>query len=214
MRRFDPSVWFVPIVLLGLGLATCAVTTQCAWPRCLQRLLGNRDCSRHDEPRATRRIPLTRECRAPASRNELGSCPSPRRAAPRRTNHFDMVIDPGHGDELAVGHSTALGVRGPGVTLEKDVTLRLAEQLGWRAIALPLPPPDSSRRPSHSDLGMALPRAHDCCASLMSGARIFSCCSRATQTSGCSSGWRRIRAMSRSRERSRGTRAPSVRRTR
>jgi N-acetylmuramoyl-L-alanine amidase len=41
----------------------------------------------------------------------------------------DIVIDAGHGDDAAVGHSTPIGVRGPGGTLEKDVTLRLAEHL-------------------------------------------------------------------------------------
>ena len=41
----------------------------------------------------------------------------------------DIVIDPGHGGDMAAGHSTPLGVRGPGGTLEKDVTLRLAQRL-------------------------------------------------------------------------------------
>jgi N-acetylmuramoyl-L-alanine amidase len=44
-------------------------------------------------------------------------------------NRFDIVIDPGHGGDQAAGRSSPLGVRGPGGTLEKDVTLRLAERL-------------------------------------------------------------------------------------
>ena len=39
------------------------------------------------------------------------------------------VIDPGHGGHQATGHSTPYGARGPGGTLEKDITLRLAERV-------------------------------------------------------------------------------------
>jgi N-acetylmuramoyl-L-alanine amidase len=50
---------------------------------------------------------------------------------------IDIVIDPGHGDDAAAGHSTPLGARGPGGALEKDVVLRLAtrlaQELGARA---------------------------------------------------------------------------------
>ncbi len=42
---------------------------------------------------------------------------------------IDIVIDPGHGDEQAEGHSTPHGVRGPAGTLEKDVTLHVAQRL-------------------------------------------------------------------------------------
>jgi hypothetical protein len=49
-----------------------------------------------------------------------------------------VVIDPGHGGNARVGNSSPHGVRGPGGTLEKDVTLRLAERvarhLGGRAV--------------------------------------------------------------------------------
>jgi N-acetylmuramoyl-L-alanine amidase len=44
-------------------------------------------------------------------------------------NLSDIVIDPGHGGDMAEGHSTPVGVRGPAGTLEKDVTLRLAQRL-------------------------------------------------------------------------------------
>jgi hypothetical protein len=48
-----------------------------------------------------------------------------------------IVLDPGHGGSADNGRSTARGVRGPGGTLEKDVTMRLArgvaERLGGRA---------------------------------------------------------------------------------
>jgi len=39
------------------------------------------------------------------------------------------VIDPGHGGHQATGHSTPYGARGPGGTLEKDVTLHLARRV-------------------------------------------------------------------------------------
>jgi len=42
---------------------------------------------------------------------------------------FEIVIDPGHGDDRAEGRSSAYGVRGPSGTLEKDVTLRLATRI-------------------------------------------------------------------------------------
>lgn len=49
-----------------------------------------------------------------------------------------VVIDPGHGGHARVGSSSPHGVRGPGGTLEKDVTLRLAQRvarhLGGRAV--------------------------------------------------------------------------------
>jgi N-acetylmuramoyl-L-alanine amidase len=44
-------------------------------------------------------------------------------------NLCDIVIDPGHGGDMAAGHSSPIGVQGPGGTLEKDVTLRLAQRL-------------------------------------------------------------------------------------
>src|SRR5215468_204420 len=52
-------------------------------------------------------------------------------------NPIEVVIDPGHGD-VAAGSSTAGGVRGPRGVLEKDVTLRIADEavraLGPRAM--------------------------------------------------------------------------------
>ena len=46
-----------------------------------------------------------------------------------RMSSFDIVIDPGHGNDAAVGHSSPTGVRGPSGTVEKDVALRLADRL-------------------------------------------------------------------------------------
>jgi hypothetical protein len=40
-----------------------------------------------------------------------------------------IVLDPGHGGTRDNGKSTALGVRGPGGTVEKDVTIRLARRV-------------------------------------------------------------------------------------
>jgi hypothetical protein len=49
-----------------------------------------------------------------------------------------VVIDPGHGGTMQAGASTPIGARGPNGTLEKDVTLRLAERvaghLGGQAV--------------------------------------------------------------------------------
>jgi hypothetical protein len=40
-----------------------------------------------------------------------------------------IVIDPGHGGQAVSGNSTPLGCRGPDGTLEKDMTLRLAQRV-------------------------------------------------------------------------------------
>ena len=40
-----------------------------------------------------------------------------------------VIIDAGHGGQQPCGRSTAFGARGPGGTLEKDVTLQLARRV-------------------------------------------------------------------------------------
>jgi hypothetical protein len=42
---------------------------------------------------------------------------------------MEIIIDPGHGGRAPAGSSSPLGVRGPGGTLEKDVTLELARRV-------------------------------------------------------------------------------------
>jgi N-acetylmuramoyl-L-alanine amidase len=55
-----------------------------------------------------------------------------------QTQSRDVVLDPGHGGETAVGKSTPVGARGARGTLEKTVTLalarRVADRVGARAI--------------------------------------------------------------------------------
>ena len=43
-----------------------------------------------------------------------------------------IVLDPGHGGAEPAGKSTPFGVRGPGGTLEKDLTLAIARQVATR----------------------------------------------------------------------------------
>jgi N-acetylmuramoyl-L-alanine amidase len=56
------------------------------------------------------------------------------RACPPDGGGFVVVLDPGHGGARAAGASSAVGVRGPRGTLEKDLTLALA-RLAGRALA-------------------------------------------------------------------------------
>ena len=59
---------------------------------------------------------------APAEKAAAAPTPSPRPAAPQAEGVHTLVIDPGHGGE-------EVGAKGPGGTLEKDVTLAIARKL-------------------------------------------------------------------------------------
>lgn len=75
-----------------------------------------------------------------------------------------IVIDPGHGGAHPAGGSTPLGVRGPAGTLEKDITLRLAQKLAARL---------GGQVELTRDADVNLPLAERAAIARRSGARIF-----------------------------------------